>query len=110
MAEYRRRTDGVIFNDDTLRNEYPSLSFPPTLTTNILNGLGFDTVVSAPPPSALPGQLVTRNGVTQVAGVWTYAWTVTTLPTSFQVTNPDMDQAAAALHSPNLTWFGPAGS
>lgn len=61
-----------------LRKDNPNVSFPKVVPDHILNAYGVYTVVTADQPSFDQAtQVCTRNDVaTDVAGQWTYEWTV----------------------------------
>lgn len=61
-----------------LRKDNPNVSFPKVVPDHILNAYGVYSVVTADQPSFdQVTQVCTRNDVaTDVAGQWTYEWTV----------------------------------
>lgn len=61
-----------------LRKDNPNISFPKIVPDHILNAYGVYTVVTADQPTFDEAtQVCTRNDVaTDVAGQWTYEWTV----------------------------------
>tara|TARA_B100001250_G_scaffold413696_1_gene448668 strand:- start:2500 stop:2943 length:444 start_codon:yes stop_codon:yes gene_type:complete len=64
MAEYRRRSDGLLVEGDhELRAASPNVSFPSDLKESTLNALGWDVVQETPQPTTTVYQQVVRNGV-----------------------------------------------
>ena len=80
MNEYRNRVTGIVLTDVELRAAYPNTSFPAILSSETINGLGYDPVFQAPEPAKTVYQSAVRDGVMLDAkGNWIWAWRVVDL-------------------------------
>ena len=69
--EIRNRTTGAVITDRQLRADNPGTSFPKRITTDILDGFGYDLVFhGAEPAPSGPYETVVRDGVEQINGKW----------------------------------------
>jgi len=77
MSEYRNRTTGEIKTQGQWRKDFPNTSFPRVWTTETLESLDLDAVLSTPEPTPGQYQNAVRNGVVQDANSnWVQAWEV----------------------------------
>ena len=69
--EIRNRTTGAVITDRQLRADNPGTSFPKQITTDILDGFGYDLVFhGAEPAPSSPYETVVRDGVEEINGKW----------------------------------------
>mgnify|MGYP003109604778 CR=1 FL=1 len=69
--EIRNRTTGAVITDRQLRADNPGTSFPKQITTDILDGFGYDLVFhGAEPAPSGPYETVVRDGVEEINGKW----------------------------------------
>ena len=69
--EIRNRSTGVVITDSQLRADNPNTSFPKQITVEILDGFGYDPVLSGPAASTSgPYERSTRNGVEEINSKW----------------------------------------
>ena len=69
--EIRNRTTGAVITDRQLRADNPGTSFPKQITTDILDGFGYDLVFhGAQPAPSGPYETVVRDGVEEINGKW----------------------------------------
>lgn len=71
IMEIRNRTTGAVITESQLRADNPGTSFPKQITTDILDGFGYDIVfVGAHPAPSGPYETVVRDGVEEINGKW----------------------------------------
>lgn len=69
--EIRNRSTGAVITDTELRAENPGTSFPKQLTAEILDGLGYDPVLTGAAATVTPPyQQSIRDGVEEIDGQW----------------------------------------
>lgn len=69
--EIRNRSTGDVITDNQLRADNPGTSFPKTLTAEVLDGLGYDPVLTgAGADISGPYQVSVRDGVQEIEGQW----------------------------------------
>lgn len=64
-----RATNTVVFESE-FRSMHPTTSFPPILTSELLDSFGADPVLNGAQPNASRYQVVARDGVEQIDGQW----------------------------------------
>lgn len=81
MNEFHEHLTGLIFDEKSIREKYPNITFPSVLDNNILNRLGFSPILEVPEPVIAFHQVAVRDGVTKDSfGNTIYNWVVTDLP------------------------------
>ena len=69
--EIRLRNTGEVITDGEFRALYPTTSFPPQLSVELLDSFDADVIFEGPQPAATRYQFVARQGVIQMAdGNW----------------------------------------
>ena len=69
--EIRLRNTGEVITDGEFRALYPTTSFPPQLSVELLDSFDADVIFEGPQPAATRYQFVVRQGVIQMAdGNW----------------------------------------
>jgi hypothetical protein len=69
--EIRLRNAGEVITDSEFRALYPSTSFPPQLSIELLDSFDADVIFEGPQPAATRYQFVARQGVIQMSdGNW----------------------------------------
>lgn len=69
--EIRNRTTGAVITDSQLRADNPGTSFPKRITTDILDGFGYDPVLDGPAARVSgPYERSVRDGVEEINGQW----------------------------------------
>lgn len=69
--ELRNRATGAVVTDSQFRAENPNTSFPEVLTTDIIEGFGYDPVFEGPQATTIPPyQYSQRDGVVEIDGKW----------------------------------------
>lgn len=69
--EIRIRASGQVMTEDEFRKSHPNTSFPPVLTTELLNSYGADVVFEGPQASGgTVYQFSMRQGIEQINGKW----------------------------------------
>ena len=69
--EIRLRNTGEVITDSEFRALYPTTSFPPQLSVELLDSFDADVIFEGPQPAATRYQFVARQGVIQMAdGNW----------------------------------------
>lgn len=69
--ELRNRATGAVVTDSQFRAEHPNTSFPEVLTTDIIEGFGYDPVLEGPQATTIPPyQYSQRDGVVEIDGKW----------------------------------------
>lgn len=66
----RMRETGAVIYDDEFRRMYPTTSFPPVLTVELLNDFGADPVMEGPQPTLTSDQYARYDGVEEIDGQW----------------------------------------
>ena len=81
MAEYRRRSDGLLVDSvHALKTASPNVSFPDDLKEATLNGVGWDVVQEESKPTTTVYQQAVRNGAVQDdIGRWKQSYELKTL-------------------------------
>ena len=81
MAEYRRRSDGLLVDSvHALKTASPNVSFPDDLKEATLNGVGWDVVQEEAKPTTTVYQQAVRNGAVQDdIGRWKQSYELKTL-------------------------------
>ena len=73
---YRVRSTGEVLSQGQVRSLYPNTSFPKTWTPALVEELGLDPVFETPAPTTTVYQTAFKDGVEQVAGKWTWKWSI----------------------------------
>ena len=68
--EIRIRESGVVITESEFRQIHKNTSFPPQLSTQLINDFGGDVVLQGPTPSAGRYETVYRDGVELINGKW----------------------------------------
>ena len=69
--EIRNRSTGAVITDSQLRADNPNTSFPKQITTDILDGFGYDPVLNGPAATVSgPYERSVRDGVEEINGQW----------------------------------------
>ena len=69
--EIRNRSTGVVITDSQLRADNPNTSFPKQITTDILDGFGYDPVLNGAAATVSgPYEVSTRDGVEEINNQW----------------------------------------
>ena len=69
--EIRNRETGEVTTVSQFKAQHPNTSFPKQITTEILNGFGYDPVLNGPAATVTtPYGVSVRDGVEQIDGQW----------------------------------------
>jgi len=66
----RIRSTGAVMYESEFRSSNPNTSFPPQLSTELLNEFGADVVLNGAQPTPTFYQVVVQDGVEQINGQW----------------------------------------
>ena len=92
--EIRIRETGQVMFEGEFRASHPNTSFPPQLTSELLNSMGADVVFEGAQAQPTRYQTAFRNGVEQVNGKWYTKYSVADMD---QETKDALDAQQAAL-------------
>lgn len=69
--EIRNRETGEVTTVSQFKAQHPNTSFPKQITTEILDGFGYDPVLNGPAATISdPYQISVRDGVEEINGQW----------------------------------------
>lgn len=78
--EYRNNTSGAIETATEIKAKYPNTSFPNPLTNDVIESLGYKTILDSARPSITPPyEFIERDGQEEKSGEWYQKWKVVTV-------------------------------
>tara|TARA_R100000742_G_C4273424_1_gene92978 strand:+ start:1241 stop:1684 length:444 start_codon:yes stop_codon:yes gene_type:complete len=69
--EYRNNTSGAVETQSAILAKYPNTSFPKPLTNDVIESLGYTTILEGTRPTLTPPyDSVKRDGIEQISSKW----------------------------------------